>query len=137
MIVADASVVTDFLIGRPQAIDALGELTEGREHDPLHAPELVELETLNALRRLARGGALGERRAREAVADLGRLRLVRYPHAPLRERVWDLRDVLTAYDASYLALAEALEDTLLVTGDRGLAAAARVSLGPAGVRHLT
>ena len=63
--------------------------------------------------------------------DLADMRLVRYPHAPLRERVWDLRHALTAYDATYLALAEALGNAVLVTGDRGLAARARESLGAA------
>ena len=52
------------------------------------------------------------------------MRLRRYPHAPLRARVWDLRHDLTAYDASYLALAEALDDPLLVTADAALAARA-------------
>jgi predicted nucleic acid-binding protein len=70
------------------------------------------------------------------VSDLASLRLVRYPHAPLRPRVWDLRHELTAYDATYLALAEALYDSILLTADRGLAAAARRSLGPARVHHV-
>ncbi len=134
MIVVDASVLTDFLLGRPQTLDALeGELA-GREHEPMHAPELIEPETLNALRRLALAGAVSDRRATEAAADLASVRLVRYPHAPLRERVWALRDELTAYDATYLALAEALDDPLLVTSDRGLAARARGVLGGERVR---
>jgi predicted nucleic acid-binding protein len=117
VIVVDASVVIDFLLGRAEAIAAVrGDIGE---HEPLHAPELVEPETLNALRRLASRGAISERRAEEAVLDLVDLRLVRYPHAPLRARVWELRNELTAYDATYLALAEALECDLL-TGDAAL-----------------
>ena len=134
--VLDASVVTDFLLGRPQALDALQRELAGHEHEPLHAPELVEPETLNALRRLAAAGNVTDRRATEAVADLANTRLIRHPHAPLRERVWDLRHNLTAYDATYLALAEALEGSVLLTGDGGLALRARKSLGKERVRHV-
>jgi len=49
------------------------------------------------------------------------VRLVRHPHAPLRERAWELRHNLTGYDAMYLAVAEALDDPLLMTADHGLA----------------
>jgi predicted nucleic acid-binding protein len=129
VIVIDASVLVDFLLGRPQAVDTVELAFEGREHEPLHAPDLIEPETLNALRGLARSGAVTDRRATEAVSDLGSARLIRYPHAPLRERVWELRHDLTAYDATYLALAEALEDPLLLTGDAALAAHGRGCLG--------
>lgn len=133
MIVVDASVIVDFLLGRPAALDAVeASLAEGHP-DFLHAPELVEPETLNALRRLVRGRHVTARRADQAVSDLGELRLRRHPHLPLRARVWELRQRLTAYDASYLALAEAVEDPLLLTGDRGVADVARSSLGTAGV----
>jgi predicted nucleic acid-binding protein len=134
VIVVDASVLTDFLLGRPQALDAIERELAGREHEPMHAPELIEPETLNALRRLARAGAVSDRRATEAAADLASVRLVRYPHAPLRERVWALRAELSAYDATYLALAEALDEPVLLTSDRGLAAHARVELGEESVR---
>ena len=136
MIVVDASVLTDFLLGRSQALDVLAEALAGRDQQPLHAPELIELETLNALRRLALQGHVTGQRATEAVADLGEVRMIRHPHAPLRARVWELRDELTAYDAAYLALAEALDDPLLLTGDRGLAARARRALGASAVRHV-
>lgn len=136
MIVVDASALTDFLLGRPEALNALGHELAGREHEPLHAPELIEPETLNALRRLAVSGGVTDRRATEAASDLAHTRLIRYPHAPLRERVWDLRHNLTAYDATYLALAEALDDPVLLTGDGGLAARARKSLGDHRVREV-
>lgn len=136
MIVVDASVLTDFLLGRPQALEVLGEELVDREHEPLHAPELVEPETLNALRRLVSSGRVSDQRATEAVADLAKTRLIRYPHAPLRDRVWQLRDELTAYDAAYLALAEALENAVLVTSDGGLAARSRALLGEQNVRHV-
>jgi predicted nucleic acid-binding protein len=135
LIVVDASALTDFLLGRPQTLEALEREMVGREHEALHAPELIEPETLNALRRLASAGSVTDRRASEAVLDLANIRLVRYPHAPLRERVWELRRNLTAYDACYLALAEALDDPVLLTGDGALAAHARKSLGDDRVRH--
>lgn len=137
MIVIDASVLTDFLLGRAEAIEAVDRELAGREHDPLHAPEVVEPETLNALRSLARAKSITDRRAREAVDDLGVIRLIRYPHDPLRERIWELRHNLTAYDAAYLALAEALDGAILMTGDRGLATSARAALGDDRVRHVS
>jgi len=136
LIVLDASVLTDFLLGRQQAIEAIECQLVGHEHDPLHVPDLIEPETLNALRGLARAGKITDQRAEEAVEDLGRVRLVRYPHAPLRRAVWGLRHNLTAYDATYLALAEALGDALLLTADAGLAAAASRSIGAGRVRHI-
>jgi predicted nucleic acid-binding protein len=137
LIVVDASVLADFLLGRSPALTAIEEAMAGREHELLHAPELIEPETLNALRGLARGGAITERRAEEAVNDLASVRLVRYPHAPLRDRVWALRHNLSAYDATYLALAEAVDDPILLTGDAGLAGPARESLGEDRVRLST
>jgi predicted nucleic acid-binding protein len=136
LIVIDASVLTDFLLGRSQALVAVEREMAEREHEPLHAPELIEPETLNALRRLVRSGVVTGQRANEAAADLANTRLMCYPHAPLRERVWALRDSLTAYDACYLALAEALDDPVLLTADKGLATIARESLGDDAVRQV-
>lgn len=136
MIVVDASALTDFLLGRAAALAAFATELEHRAHEPLHAPDLVEPETLNALRRLAIAGSISDERAEEAVGDLAKLRLIRYPHAPLRDRVWSLRHELTAYDAAYLALAEALPEPVLMTGDRGLAKRAATSLGEERVRHI-
>jgi predicted nucleic acid-binding protein len=136
LIVVDASVLTDFLLGRAQTLRSVGRELAGHEHEPLHAPELIEPETLDALRRLALAGGITDQRACEAVGDLANMRLVRYPHAPFRERVWELRHNLTGYDATYLALAEVLEDPVLLTGDSGLARRARKSLGPDRVRHV-
>jgi predicted nucleic acid-binding protein len=136
VIVVDASVLTDFLLGRRATIDALEDALAGAHQEPLHAPDLIEPDTLNALRRLVATGHIEEHRAAEAVSDLGDTRLIRYPHAPLRARVWDLRHNLTAYDATYLALAEALSDATLLTADDGLATAARQSLGRSCVHIL-
>jgi len=137
LIVIDASVLTDFLLGRAAALDALQRELADNEHQPLHAPQLIEPETLNALRRMAVGGLVSDGRASEAIGDLANTRLIRHPHEPLRERVWDLRHNLTAYDATYLALAEALAEAVLLTGDAGLAGQARASLGDDRVRQVT
>ena len=121
---------------RAEATEAVDHELAGREHDPLHAPEVVEPETLNALRNLVRARAVTDRRADEAVDDLGVIRLIRYPYDPLRERIWELRHNLTAYDAAYLALTEALDGAILMTGDRGLATNARDVLGDDRVRYV-
>lgn len=134
MIVIDASSLVDFLLGRPAALDVLERELAGREQQPLHAPELIEPECLDALRRMALAGTITDLRAGEAARDLGAVRMVRYPHAPLRARAWELRHRLTAYDATYLALAEALDAAVLLTGDGGLAVQARRSLGEHAVR---
>jgi predicted nucleic acid-binding protein len=128
LIVIDASGLLDVLLARPEATHGLKRLLSDEGQQALHAPELVELETLNALRRLVSRGEISARRATEAVTDLEHARMTRYPHGPFRRRIWELRDELTAYDAAYLALAEALGATLF-TGDAGLAARARRLLG--------
>lgn len=88
----------------------------------LHAPHLLDVEVVGVLRRLVRQGELRPARAEAALEDLSALRITRYPHVALRERMWDLRDNLTAYDAAFVALSEALE-VPLVTLDRRLARA--------------
>ncbi len=59
-------------------------------------------------------------RAEDARSDFADLALVRYRHQPLNDRVWDLRHNITAYDATFIALAEALSAPL-VTCDARLA----------------
>lgn len=118
MIVLDASAAAHYVIGTSQA----GEWVEARlVRDPdVHVPHLLDLEVVNALRRLVRQGQLTLPRARTALEHLGELRATRYPHLPLLARIWQLRANLSAYDASYVALAEALDATL-VTTDEALA----------------
>ena len=121
MIVVDASALLEVLLRTPAAA-----LVERFLFDPaqtLHAPHLIDLEVAQVVRRYAASGEIGDGRAREALSDLAALPLHRYPHDFLLQRVWELRNNFTAYDAVYVALAEALDSPLL-TRDRRLAGAA-------------
>src|SRR5829696_6398625 len=112
MIVVDASVVVTALADDGEDGDRVRERLRGER---LAAPHLIDLEVVSAWRRLAAAGHLDDRRVAMAMADLGALRIERAPHQPLVGRCWELRENLTVYDASYVALAEAL-DTVLLTG---------------------
>lgn len=85
----------------------------------LHAPHLLDVEVLHALRRLNARGLLSDERAWEARVAYGNLSIQRYPHVALSDRMWELRHNLTAYDAAFVTLAELLAVPLL-TCDRGL-----------------
>ncbi|HLB04659.1 MAG TPA: type II toxin-antitoxin system VapC family toxin [Gaiellaceae bacterium] len=117
MIVADSSALLDALLARPPDSDLLARLsTEGG----VHVPHLVDLEVAQVLGRLVRAGRLSLDRASDALRDYVDLTLVRYPHEPFLDRIWELRPNLTAYDAAFVALSEAL-DAPLVTTDARLA----------------
>lgn len=119
MLVVDASVLAVALADD----GADGDAARGRlRGEDLVAPELVDLEVVSVLRRQMSGGALDARRADLALTDLSAMPVERAPHLPLLRRCWELRENLTTYDASYVALAEAM-DVLLLTGDRRLARA--------------
>jgi len=90
----------------------------------LHVPALCDVEVIAALRRALLARALTERRAREAVTDYLALPLARHAHEPLLERALALRHNFSAYDATYVALAEGLRAELL-TADDALGRAAR------------
>ena len=125
MLVVDASVVVDFLLDP----DRLRERFRQGDDD-LHAPAHLDVEALSALRRLAQRGTLTQGRARGAVDDLADLPVARYDVTPLLRRSWQLWEQVSAYDAPYIALAEALDATLL-TRDQRLA---RTSGTPPGSR---
>jgi predicted nucleic acid-binding protein len=119
VIVVDASVLAPALADD----DDDGDRARSRLHDErLVAPELVDLEVLSVVRRAMRAGRLSERRARQALDDLVVLPLRRASHLPLVDRIWELRDNLTPYDAAYVALAEAI-GAVLLTADGKLAKA--------------
>jgi predicted nucleic acid-binding protein len=118
MIVVDASVILEVLIGSAVGRQAAGRLFA--RHVSLHAPHLIDVEVAQILRRWASTGELKPARGREALQDLLDLPITLHPHGDLLPRAWDLQHNLTAYDAVYLALAEAL-DAPLLTRDGGLA----------------
>lgn len=119
MIVVDASVLSPALADDGDDGDRARQRLRGER---LAAPELVDLEVTSVLRQLLLAGRLPLRRAELAMSDLVALPLRRVPHRALVARCWELRDNLTVYDASYVALAEQLE-AILVTADTRLAGA--------------
>jgi predicted nucleic acid-binding protein len=121
VIVVDASAVLEVLLSTPAAVNIEERLFGADE--TLHAPHLIDVEVAQVLRRYAISGRAGPARFEMALADFLELPLNRYPHEVLLPRVWELRDNMTAYDAVYVALAEAL-DAPLLTCDRRLATAA-------------
>jgi predicted nucleic acid-binding protein len=92
-------------------------------NETLHAPHLIDLEVAQVLRRYVRAAIISAERGTEALDDLVDFPLTRYPHFVLLTRIWQMRHGLTAYDAAYLALAEAL-DAPLITRDRAMAGVA-------------
>jgi predicted nucleic acid-binding protein len=123
MIVIDASALLEVLLRTPSA-QALETRLFEEPRQTLHAPHLIAVEVAQVLRRYAAMGEIDDQRGSEALADLADFPIRRYPHDFLLTRVWTLRNNFTAYDAVYVALAEALNARLL-TRDQRLAAAVR------------
>ena len=117
MLVLDASVVVDYLLYRPPHASAIAARIRAAAPD-LAAPELLDVEVAQVLRRFVLRGELTADQAEQALQVLLELPVVRYPHAPLIQRAFQLRDNTTAYDATYIALAEGLEGTLLTLDGR-------------------
>jgi len=119
VIVIDASVLVTVIaddsdIGQRFAAEIVGEEAA--------APHLLDCEVVSAIRRLRRRGDLSEARALQALTDLQDFPIERFPHAGLIDRMWQLGGTITAYDAAYLALGEAL-DAPLLTSDAKLSRA--------------
>lgn len=119
MIVVDASVLVTLVAERGARADAAQRRLDG---DEVIAPELIDLEVLNVVRRLVRGGQVSEPDARAGLIAIAQAPIERFSHAGLLHRSWELRDNLSAYDAAYVALAE-IFDVTLVTRDVRLARA--------------
>jgi predicted nucleic acid-binding protein len=124
LIVIDASAEVAILLNIGQDVEGIRSRI-ARPGETLHIPHLFEIEVLHALRSLTLRGTVSSERARLALDRLRNTRFVRYPHTALTERIWELRENLTAYDAAYIALAEAL-DAPLVTTDARLARASGI-----------
>jgi predicted nucleic acid-binding protein len=124
VLVIDASIVVD-LLGRfqPEPIESLLFAPATL----LAAPALLDIEVLQALRRLDQKGAIPTSR-KDLIECLRALRIRRYPHTPLLDDIWALRRNVSAYDAAYVALTRQLQATL-VTRDTRLAAAPGLGIG--------
>lgn len=120
MIVLDASAVLELLLATAGGNAVRRRIVAASE--TLHAPHLIDLEVTQVLRRYCSSGVLSAARGAVALEDFRSLDLERYAHEPLLQRIWRMRASVTAYDAAYLALAEALDATLL-TFDAKLRAA--------------
>lgn len=118
--VLDASAVVEFLLGgdRGRAVERVLAGNGSR----LQAPALLDVEVVQAFRRLAATEVIPESRARAATEILAEMPILRQPVTPLIPRLWQLRRNLTAYDAAYVALAEVLKCPL-VTFDAAIAGA--------------
>ena len=118
MIVADASAIIEWLIGGARG-QAVGRALNGKD---VHAPAHLDVEVAQVTRRLALNSVITPARGRAMLELLAEAPIRRIPVAPLLPRVWALRGNLTAYDAAYVALAEALPAPLL-TFDRKIPSA--------------
>lgn len=123
MLVVDTSAVLAALVAAAVEQELVDRLSQDGD---LHAPHLIDVEILHALRGLARSGAISDDRAQDVRTDVRDLALTRYPHEPLADRIWELRHNLSAYDAAFVALSEALGATL-ITCDAKLAASPNIA----------
>jgi predicted nucleic acid-binding protein len=117
VLVVDTSAVLEALVARDPAPGLVEHLANDGD---LHVPHVIDTEVLHALRRMVLRGEISEERGADTRTDFGALPLTRYAHEPFSDRVWALRHNLTAYDATFVALAETL-DAPLVTCDAKLA----------------
>jgi predicted nucleic acid-binding protein len=117
VIVVDASAMLEVLLNRRSGERVAHRLLDPRE--ALHVPHLIDLEVAQALRRYQASAEMSPQRAHQALLAFLQMPLERHPHWPFLARIWELRRNVTAYDAAYVALAEALAAPLL-TCDRAL-----------------
>lgn len=118
-VVCDASVVIAALLDSDESGQWAAARMTGQD---LYAPTVLPYECANVIRRLHRAGAIGLDSAAQAYADLLSLPVNYWPYQALAQRIWELRDNLSSYDAGYVALAEAI-DAPLMTLDIRLARA--------------
>ena len=116
MIVLDASAVLEWLFDTPKA-EALQHILD--EETNLHAPELIDVEVTQVIRRYHLNQGISVERCQQALDDFCDLPIHRVSHRDLLPLIWHYRDNLSAYDAAYVALAELL-NTRLITSDRKL-----------------
>lgn len=116
MIVLDASAAVEILLGTP-AGERWNERILGRS-EVAAVPHLLDVEVAHVLRRFAAAGEIDEARGFEALEDLADQSWLRFTHHLFLTRIWELRANLSAYDATYVALAEALAAPLITADGR-------------------
>lgn len=116
MIVLDASAVVEILLQTADGAPVSERLLTSDV--PLHAPYLIDIEVSQALRRFVARGEVAPGRAFKAIEAFPDLPMERHSHLILLPRVWQLKENLSSYDATYVALAEALDATLLTRDGR-------------------
>lgn len=116
MIVADASAIIEALLRTPAGTRCADRLFA--DSQIVCAPHLMDIEVTQVIRRYVLRAEIDEERGRQAIDDLIDLPITRYSHEPFLRRVWELRNNLSAYDAVYLALSEALDAPLLTRDAR-------------------
>jgi len=118
LIVVDASAALELLLRTEKGIKVQERVLDSAES--LHAPHLIDIEVTQTLRRLVILKEITAARGKQALEDHLAVNIKRAEHKDLLERVWSLRDSITAYDAAYVVLAEIL-DSPLITCDAKLA----------------
>lgn len=116
MIVLDASAAVELVLQTPRAERVAARALHPAER--IHAPYLIDIEVTQVLRRLVNARELTPARGGLALSDFSELIIERHPHPPLLGRIWSLRTSLSAYDAAYVALAEALAAPMLTCDDK-------------------
>ncbi len=112
----DASAVVELILNTERGRRARQRLADPTE--TLHAPHLLTVEVTQVLRRFVTARWITAAAAASAIVDLVGLDVERHDHEALVLRMWALRHNVTAYDAAYVALAEALDAPLLTTDGR-------------------
>jgi predicted nucleic acid-binding protein len=112
VIVLHSAAAVDYLLTRTAGAWVEEQL---RDADRVHSPHVLDIEVVGAIRKRFQLGDLTVERAEEALLDFRQLRVTRYPHRPFLARMWDLRENVTASDAAFVALAQALALPLITT----------------------
>lgn len=128
-LVLDPSVAVELIAWTDTGRDLLPRILS----TDLHAPQLMCIEVANVLRSLARAGRVGDARAAGALEDLLDLGVRWHDCPPLTPRIWELRHNISAYDAAYVALADALDCRVLTLDATLRAAAPGRCIGPDGL----
>jgi predicted nucleic acid-binding protein len=114
-VVVDSSILVAALLDSGPDGAWAEQIIDGRA---VYAPELVRVEATNILRRLERAKQITTPEANAAQGDLMQLEIELFSFEPFADRIWELRQTVTSYDAWYVALAEALEFPLATLDER-------------------